>query len=79
LSHVACSSCMYMLHAHTASPCWMPMLHVHVSMLQNKNENKHQCCGSESGSERIQAFLTKTESEIFVPDSDPVIYKYCTG
>jgi hypothetical protein len=31
-----------------------------------------QCCGSksESGSERIRAFLAETESEIFVPDSD---------
>jgi cytochrome c biogenesis protein CcdA len=32
---------MYMLHDHTASPCGMPMLHVYVSMLQNKNENGH--------------------------------------
>jgi hypothetical protein len=31
-----------------------------------------QCCGSESGSEseRIQAFLARTKSKIFVPDSD---------
>jgi hypothetical protein len=37
--------------------------------------NYQQCCGSESesGSERIRAFLAETESEIFVPYSDPVI------
>ncbi len=40
LSHVASSSCMYMLHAHTASPCWMPMLHVYVSMLQCREMDK---------------------------------------
>ncbi len=33
---------------------------------------QNQCCRSESesGSERIRAFLAETESETFVPDSD---------
>jgi hypothetical protein len=46
-----------------------------ISCFLKVYDSKSQCCGSESGSEseRIRAFLagTESESEIFVPDSDP--------
>ncbi len=40
------------------------------ALYETSRESWHQCCGSES--ERIRAFLARTESEseIFVPDSD---------